>query len=460
MLVPALRAEILGIRTGVALLVLLFTGLLVARIVATGGGSALRHTTLVDAISGVALLMVVPCGAVALLVAPVGEREELALPLHRYYTLIYAALCSLLLGCLGSNLALIWAGNALAILPLAGLRASTGQRAAQEAAIRYAACAVLAAALALAGLALLALAARGPLGGSFAALDWPSLHRSASRLDPALTRLALILSLCGFGALAGLIPFQSWLANGTLQVPRSAQALALAGSSGAALVALLRVYSIATGTLGQELPGHMLLALGLAGATAIFPLLWGAGRPIEAATLATLAGTGMAAAAIAIGGVGVPAGALLGLLGRPPALALIALLDRGGRTGRGAGERGRGVMLLGALLAVASGPLSLGALGTYRSVETAADRNMPAACVLLLGAIGIAAAVGRQAMPTLHAPPQPAIGTEHSFHEGRGAERADPSLLGPGLLLATLLIVGLVPPSGLVSLVTGAAALL
>jgi len=462
-LLPALRAEVRGIRVGVALLLLLFAGLLVARIVATGGGSALRHTVLVDALSGVALLVVVPCGAVALLVAPASSPladAGMAMRSHRYYALVHVAICCLLLGCLGSNLALVWAGNAMAILPLAGLSGSSGRGAARGAAARYAACAVVAAALALAGLAALALAARGPLGDSFAALDWPALHRQASTLDPALTRIALVLTLGGFGALAGLIPFQGWLTKGTLQVPRPAQALALAGSSGAALAALLRVYSISTGTLGRDLPAHLLLALGLAGVIAISPALWCAGRLIEAATFATLAGAGMAAAAVAIGGVGVPAGALLGLLGRPPALALIAMVDGGARGGPGPRERARGALLIGGLLALASGPLSLGALGTYRSVETAADRTMPAAAVLLLGAIGIAAAVGRQAMPTLRAPLRPVIGADQSPSEERRMEGADPSMLGPGLLLAALLIVGISPPSGLVSLVTRAAALL
>ena len=457
-LIPALRAEIRGIRAGVALLLLLFTGLLVSRIVATGGGQALHPTVLVDALSGVTLLIVVPSGAIALLIAP--ADAAISMRPHRYYALIYVAICCLLLSCLGSNLALIWAGNAVAILPLAGLSGSTGGWAAREAAARYAASALVAAAVALAGLAILALAAREPIGGSFAALDWPTLHRQAAGLDPALTRLALVLSLGGFGTLAGLIPFQGWLAKGPLHAPRPAHTLALAGSTGVALIALLRVYSIATRTLGQDLPAHLLLALGLATAIAIFPALWCARQPTEAATLATIAGAGMAAAAIGIGGVGVPAGALLGLLGRPPALTLIALVDSGKRSGPWARKRMGDTLLIGGLLALASGPLSLGALGTYRSVKAAVDRNMPGAGVLLLGAIGIAAALCQQALPRAREPCMPASHSDQSPPEEREADGADPPLLGPGMLAAALLILGVAPPSGLLSLVTQAAALL
>ena len=223
---------------------------------------------------------------------------------------------------------------------------------------------------------------------------------------------------------------------------------------------MLRVYSIATRTLGQDLPAHLLLALGLATVITIFPALWSARRTIEAATLTTIAGTGMAAAAIAIGGVGVPAGALLGLLGRPPALALIALVDGGKRSGPTARDRMGDALLIGGLLALASGPLSLGALGTYRSVETAVGRNMPGAGVLLLSAIGIVAALGRQALPRMRARDLPASDSDRPLPDEREAEGMDPPLLGPSLLAAALLIAGIAPPSGLLSLVTQAAALL
>ena len=63
-------------------------------------------------------------------------------------------------------------------------------------------------------------------------------------------------------------------------------------------------------------------------------------------------------------------------------------------------------------------------------------------------------------MPALRAPLRPVIGADQSLSEERRVEGADPSMLGPGLLLAALLIVGISPPSGLVRLVTGAAALL
>jgi hydrogenase-4 component F len=219
-----------------------------------------------------AVVMLVVIGSVGLLAvaASVGylRREQAAGHLHprnarRYGVLVDLFLATMTLAVLADNLGVMWVAIEATTVVTAFLVGHHHTRAALEATWKYVIICSVGIALAFLGTVLLYFASVHA-GPTHDALGFGTLLGRAPHLDPAVTRLAGVLLLLGYGTKVGLAPFHTWLADAHSQAPAPVSALMSGVLLAVALTSLLRVKAVVDAALGAGFMRVGLLTVGLA----------------------------------------------------------------------------------------------------------------------------------------------------------------------------------------------------
>ncbi|HUX71553.1 MAG TPA: proton-conducting transporter membrane subunit, partial [Cellulomonadaceae bacterium] len=280
-LVAAVVTAVLGWRRAAAVvtvgaaLSVLVVGVVLVGLVGTGGASgsgaryAVGHLLRADALSVTMLIVIGTVGSLATW-ASIGYIEaELAHghtdpPAARLYgVLLPLFLAAMALAVLATSIGVMWVAIEATTVATAFLVAHRRTRAALEATWKYVIICSVGIALALLGTVLLHFASLHAGASTGNTLDIDVLLAHASRLDPAVTRLAAGLLLLGYGAKAGLVPFHTWLADAHSQAPAPVSALMSGVLLSVAMSALLRVKSVVDLALGTGFLRVGLLVVGL-----------------------------------------------------------------------------------------------------------------------------------------------------------------------------------------------------
>ncbi|MDQ1535988.1 MAG: hydrogenase-4 component [Actinomycetota bacterium] len=180
-----------------------------------------------------------------------------------YGVLVPIFLAAMSLAVLANNIGVIWVAIEATTVATAFLVGHHRTRAALEATWKYVVICSVGIAVAFLGTVLLYFASLHAGAASGEALNIDVLLGQATRLDPAVTRLAAGLLLLGYGAKAGLVPFHTWLADAHSQAPAPVSALMSGVLLSVAFYALLRVKSVVDLALGVGFLRTGLLIAGL-----------------------------------------------------------------------------------------------------------------------------------------------------------------------------------------------------
>jgi hydrogenase-4 component F len=246
----------------------LVVAVLLAVQVSSQGPQTVSGLLRVDALSSWLLIVI---GAVALIsgvATPAYLRADRELghgdpaTARRYDVLVQLFLAVMALAVLAAGIGVLWVAIEATTVVTAFLVGQHRGRAAVEAAWKYVVISSTGIALALLGIFLLNFAALRATGSD--GLTWDSLVASASQLDPAVTRIAVLLLILGFGTKAGLAPLHAWLPDAHSQAPAPVSALMSGVLISVAFYAVLRVKVIADAALGVEFTRTLLLVMSLA----------------------------------------------------------------------------------------------------------------------------------------------------------------------------------------------------
>ena len=222
-----------------------------------------------DALSSLVLLVVTGSAFATALYSVSYLRVQLSLGaietkhFRLYYSLFNVFLFTMTTVLLSNNLGFLWIGTEASTLSTAFLVAFYEKEHSLEAAWKYIVICSVGIALALFGIILTYYSALAVVGSASNALQWSALISIASRLDPAIIKLAFIFILVGFGTKAGLAPFHTWKPDAYGEAPAPISALMAGGLVNVALYAILRFYAIVTKAVGSEFASHLLMFFGL-----------------------------------------------------------------------------------------------------------------------------------------------------------------------------------------------------
>jgi hydrogenase-4 component F len=181
-----------------------------------------------------------------------------------YGALTPGFLAAMVLAVSANNIGLIWVAIEATTVITAFLVGHRRTRTALEATWKYVVICSVGIAIAFLGTVLLYFAARHAGADSADALNLDVLSAYASRLDPAVTRLAGALLLVGYGAKVGLVPFHTWLADAHSQAPAPVSALMSGVLLSVAFSVILRIRPIIDAATGPGFLRAGLLIVGLA----------------------------------------------------------------------------------------------------------------------------------------------------------------------------------------------------
>jgi hydrogenase-4 component F len=180
-----------------------------------------------------------------------------------YGVLVPVFLAAMASAVLANNIGVMWVAIEATTVATAFLVGHRRTRAALEATWKYVIICSVGIALAFLGTVLLYFASLHAGASSGDALNIDVLLAHASRLDPAVTRLAAGLLLLGYGAKSGLVPFHTWLADAHSQAPAPVSALMSGVLLSVAFYALLRVKSVVDLAVGTGFLRIGLIIVGL-----------------------------------------------------------------------------------------------------------------------------------------------------------------------------------------------------
>jgi hydrogenase-4 component F len=271
----------------------------------TAGEGVLRA----DAPAAFLLLVVAAVAVLATVATPAYLAAEIeagratARTARRCATAVQLLVAGLALAVLAADLGLLWAAIEAAVLAVAYLVGQGASRAAAEAAWKIVVICSAGLALALLGIVL--------------------LRYVGSDVDGV--RIAVVLLVVGFGALAGLAPLHAWLPDAHGQAPAPVGALLSGGLLSVAAYAILRVRVVADAALGPAF-GRVLLAVLAVVSLLVAASLLLAQRDYQRMLAYSSTGQlGLVALGIAIGGPLATAAVLLHLLGHGLTKAVLFL---------------------------------------------------------------------------------------------------------------------------------------
>lgn len=179
-----------------------------------------------------------------------------------YYSLFHIFMFTMLLVGVTNNLGL-WIAIEMTTLVSALLMILYTKKSSVEAAWKYMIICTVGITFALFGTILTYYGAVKILGESGNALNWTALIAVADQFDPTIMKLAFIFILIGYGTKAGLAPMHTWLPDAHSEAPTPVSALLSGVLLNCAMYGIIRFYTIATKSTGQEFTGTMLIIFGL-----------------------------------------------------------------------------------------------------------------------------------------------------------------------------------------------------
>jgi hydrogenase-4 component F len=204
----------------------------------------------VDRLSGLFIVIISLLSLMAtvysLSIFPGSQDEAAPWSSRPVYCILLGAFTSSMLAAVTSTTFIgLWIGISATTLATTFLVGFSGGKSALEAAWKYLMLCSFGIAIALIGILLLGRAGLAAHVPAAAALSWDALATNGDRLSPALTRVALLLMLLGFGTKAGLVPMHSWLPDAHSKAPAPISALLSGLLVSCALYALVRVGHVA-----------------------------------------------------------------------------------------------------------------------------------------------------------------------------------------------------------------------
>lgn len=180
-----------------------------------------------------------------------------------FYAIFQLFLFTMLLAVTANNVIMMWVAVEATTLGSAFLMGFYGQRSSLEAAWKYMVICTVGVAFGLYGVVLVYSNAASLLGDHGGAAQWTTLLTVAQQLDPALTRIAFVFVLIGFGTKAGFFPMHAWLPDAHSEAPSPVSALLSAVLLNCALLIVIRFHMLASRALGPGFSETLLLAFGL-----------------------------------------------------------------------------------------------------------------------------------------------------------------------------------------------------
>lgn len=161
---------------------------------------------------------------------------------------------------LSSNLGMMWVFIEATTLASAYLIYFNGGRAALEAAWKYIFICSIGIAFAFMGIIFLSMSYSGIGGGS---LSFKWLEANAAGFSPLWLKLAFVFMAVGFGTKAGLAPVHAWLPDAHSEAPSPVSALLSAALLNAAMLALIRLYSVMTAAGMERFASFYMMLMGM-----------------------------------------------------------------------------------------------------------------------------------------------------------------------------------------------------
>jgi len=261
------RSTTVWVGVGSAVAVLAASIGVAVSVVETGPFTAMAGFVRADGLSAFMLLVI---GAVSVLTTAatpnyfeveIEARRATARTAARHSLLVQVFLAAMALTVVAADLGVLWVAIEATTIVTAFLVGQRRTRTAVEAAWKYVVICSAGIALALLGTVILNFASSQAGAGG---LNMAALADHASDLDPAVTRMAVVLLILGFGAKAGLAPLHAWLPDAHSEAPAPVSALMSGVLLSVAFYAILRVKIIADHALGAEFARGILAVIALA----------------------------------------------------------------------------------------------------------------------------------------------------------------------------------------------------
>lgn len=193
--------------------------------------------------------------------------------LRRYYGLLNLLFFTMLSVLMVENLGLLWVAVEATTLASALLVAFYFNHSALEAAWKYVMVCTVGICLALLGTIFLYYAQVNVAGPEFQALSWLDLKKNSLKFDPAITKLAFIFILIGYGTKAGLAPMHTWLPDAHSQAPSPVSGLLSGALLSCAVYAIVRNLIIVQGVINHEFLQYLLIGFGLLSIVIALPFI-------------------------------------------------------------------------------------------------------------------------------------------------------------------------------------------
>ncbi|MGC1193502.1 MAG: proton-conducting transporter membrane subunit [Candidatus Dormiibacterota bacterium] len=228
---------------------------LIARLLSHGPIRALGDWLYLDDFSAVVLLVVVSVSAlagaysIAYFRSPEQGHVLRRGELRKYFSLFHLFTFTMVVACVSGNLALLWTAVTATTFASAPLVDFYGSREPLEAAWKFLILAVAGELIALLGFLLLYASGIAALGSAYN-FSIPILGAAGAHLSPSLAGLGFMLVLVGFGTKAGLAPMHTWLPDAHSQAPAPVCAMLSGAELNCAMLAIVRVLSLATPSAG------------------------------------------------------------------------------------------------------------------------------------------------------------------------------------------------------------------
>lgn len=230
---------------------------LIARVLSGGPIRALGDWLYLDDLNAMVLLVVIfvssLAGAYSVAYFRSSEQGHVLRPgeLRKYFSLFHLFTFTMVLATVSGNLALLWTAVTATTFASAPLVDFYGSREPLEAAWKFLVLAVAGELIALLGFLLLYASGIAALGSSYN-FSIPVLGASAAHLSPELAGLGFMLVLVGFGTKAGLAPMHTWLPDAHSQAPAPVCAMLSGAELNCAMLAIVRVLSLASPSAGAR----------------------------------------------------------------------------------------------------------------------------------------------------------------------------------------------------------------
>jgi hydrogenase-4 component F len=234
---------------------------------------------LVDAGSGIFLLIIAAVGILSVLASPSHLRTSSRsfFPARRARALYYLAFDLFWVALLAipvlDNLAVAWLVVEATTGASALLVAFSGRRSALEAGWKYLVLTTLGLTLALFGILVL-YASVGEGRDDLASLDWSEIATAAAAMSPEAALLALVLILAGLAAKIGWAPVHNWLPDAHSEAPPPISALLSAALLPSVILVAWRVAVVLGPAAGISNARGLFMAFGLVSLAVAVPFLW------------------------------------------------------------------------------------------------------------------------------------------------------------------------------------------